>query len=172
MSWVHIALPAALVCLAASALSANKQCIGMIPWKDLLKDLEKLNRIISPHCIFDYDKKHLCDPEAMVKMVKHDTVLITEIMNKTAWIYGKKEHPFPYDSAMKFINGVVNARIKLHPCGNHPSRISHDPVTKCFNKMDTFLTMKANSRCAWEIVHATTREMLQRLERCSLGGRR
>ncbi|XP_069046925.1 uncharacterized protein [Lepisosteus oculatus] len=92
--------------------------------------------------------------------VKHNKMLLTNIIDKTAVIY-RKENPFK--NSKKFVDGVVHTHSVLSPCMHSPHSTHHEAVTTCFDKLETFLTNKANSKCAWEIVHVKTREMLQRL---------
>ncbi|KAL4657640.1 hypothetical protein GN956_G4359 [Arapaima gigas] len=155
MCWIRIAV----ICLLLPLCQADNDCTQSIRWGDLLEDLNNFSDHISVECGVHYKRSSLCDPQEMLKMVEHNAVLLLNVLKKAEVIY-KKHH-----KTYKFVDGLVYARSTLG-CVHHLLETNLEPVDVCFNKLDTFLKEKeSHSRCAWEIVTAKMREILQRLER-------
>ncbi|KAL7874100.1 hypothetical protein SRHO_G00050700 [Serrasalmus rhombeus] len=122
-----------------------------------------ISGVCAPHYNFD----SLCDPAHMLNQVELSDILLVDIMKKAELIY--KNNPNPEN----FIQGLQYTRHTLTRCDHHAHSVDHEPVAACFNKLESFIQdNKAHIGCAWEIVNARVRELLQRLEKRTLRKRR
>ncbi|XP_072534795.1 uncharacterized protein [Salminus brasiliensis] len=161
MIWIRAFVIGSLL----SVLEAHKQCSQMIRWGNLYKALTGMSTDISGVCAPHYKIDSLCDPAQMLNQVELNAVLLVDIMKKAESIYRKNPNP------ENLIQGLKHTQHTLTPCAHHAH--DHEPVTTCFNKLETFIQDNmAHAGCAWEIVNARVRELLQRLEKRTLRRRR
>ncbi|XP_026056624.1 uncharacterized protein LOC113042199 isoform X2 [Carassius auratus] len=162
MFWIRITI----VCMCISLLEAHKECARHIKWKHLIQSLNSMGTAISHDCAFDYEEASLCDPRHLANMVDHNAVLLVDIVKKTETMYRGNPNP------QTFIEALHHTRHTLSNCIHHSDNAENEPVTACFNKLEAFLKKKSHSQCAWEIINSKVREVLQKLEKRSVRGRR
>ncbi|KAI2649270.1 Interferon alpha-1 [Labeo rohita] len=150
----------------STTTTAHKECTRHIKWGHLIQSLNSMGTAISHDCAFDYEETSLCDPHHLANMVDHDAILLVDIVKKTETMYKKNPNP------KKFIEALHHTHHTLSNCVHHSDNAENEPVTTCFNKLEAFLKKKSQSHCAWEIINAKVREVLQRLEKRSVRRRR
>ncbi|XP_073720174.1 uncharacterized protein ifnu [Misgurnus anguillicaudatus] len=162
MIWIRITVICTLVCL----LHAHKECMGHVKWELFTLSLNSMGSAISLDCAYDYDDDSLCNPRHLVNMVNHNAVLLVDVINRAETLY--RENPNP----KMFIEALQHTRYTIRPCIHHSHEVAKEPVTTCFNKLESFLKKKSHSQCGWEIVNSKVKEIFQRLEKRSVVARR
>ncbi|CAM4534939.1 unnamed protein product [Caretta caretta] len=154
-------------CLIAKSLgdhrSSSQRCMESVRWNEILKEIEKLNMRSFPLECTDMDNKDLCVPEQMLKAVKHDKAAIVQIVHEIAELFKTAKVPFPHTNV--FLKEMYATHEQLKTClQSSLFNVIHESIVKdCFKRMSNYL-IKSNSHCAWQEVHAQSREVLQRIE--------
>ncbi|XP_072557239.1 uncharacterized protein [Paramormyrops kingsleyae] len=149
---------ALIFCLLVGLVQGQRDCSQNVRWGDLLEDLNILSRSISIDCGSHDDKTSLCDAQKMLNMLQLNARAVDSVIQRILNIY-KKHH-----NSSKFVERLLHTLRNLE-CASEFLEGNLEPVTECFEKLETFLEIKKSHRqCALEIVTANTREILQRMQ--------
>ncbi|XP_072909058.1 uncharacterized protein [Hemitrygon akajei] len=165
MFWGRFGLSLTLLSLCsfgAGAHHSDHLCMRRSFWKELIHGLEKTNPILSPKCRTEYEKR--LQLPTIVKPAKQDrTPAAIEILKGIQKLFSEPNIPLPKKERQVFLNSVSEILSQLQSCvkSTHSDYIYQADIQERFKKLRDFIKQKENSRCAWEIVHAVTREILQ-----------
>ncbi|XP_043546992.1 interferon alpha-6-like [Chiloscyllium plagiosum] len=131
-------------------------------WKDLLRGLENLNPVFSPECRSEYDE-NLIFPTISRPEESNKLALVIEILTRIQSIFSVPEVPLDSRNLLMFLNKISEILSHLQSCMNSPLDTHHhqSAAREKFQKLKIFLRQKGNSGCAWEVVHAVIRTILQ-----------
>ncbi|XP_072366327.1 interferon alpha-1 [Scyliorhinus torazame] len=165
MSWMRLGLPLALLCLCSPSASGHHSdhlCMRRTFWQQLMRGLENINPVFSPECRSEYDAS-LAVPRIARPAENDKAALVVEVLTRIQGLFSGTDVILDNRHLLMFLNKISEILSQLQSCiKSPPALISHQSAAgERFQVLKTFLRQKRNSGCAWEIVHAVVREILQ-----------